>query len=192
MTRKPLVALPIAITLASAIILVPARGLQEQQPQPDCKTFDAVVQGALPTPHRFAPTDTWGGFVYASLGGETLIGGLSGNDGTQHGQGAAVTFTGGVYKVCFGTGTAWSGPSDCANSFTYETPQSSGVWPADGWLGIYRATAKIASGTGRFASASGNLTIPAGPFITWPDTTSPLKVRGRWNGQIIGQVCGVR
>ena len=191
MARKALAASPILITLASAVVLIPARGSQEQPPQPDCKAFHALVQGVLPTPNPFAPTDTWGGLVYASLGGESLIGGLSGNDGTLHGEGAAVTFTGGVYKVCFGTGTAWGGASDCANSFTYDV-QGSAVWPTADSLGTYRATATITGGTGRFASASGHLTIPAGPFITWPDETSPIKLKGRWNGELSGQVCGVR
>jgi hypothetical protein len=94
--------------------------------------------------------------------------------------------------VCFGTGPAWGGASDCANSFTYEIPEGSAVWPTADSLGSYRATARIAGGTGRFASASGSLTIPPGPFITWPDETSPIKVRGRWNGVMSGQVCGAQ
>jgi hypothetical protein len=192
MRRIRLAALPRVVTLASAVILIPAQGYQEQQAQVDCRTFHAVVQGALPTPTPFAPTDTWGGPIYASLGGESLIGGVSGNDGTQHGEGAAVTFTGGVYKVCFGAGSAWGGASDCANGFTYEVPEAQVVWPTADWLGSYRATARIAGGTGRFARASGQLTIPAGSFITWPDETSPIKLRGRWNGAMSGQVCGVQ
>ena len=50
-------------------------------------------------------------------------------------------------------------------------------------------TARIVTGTGRFAAASGNLNI-VGPAIAWPDN-NPICALGRWNGQIRGKVCGI-
>ena len=81
----------------------------------------------------------------------------------------------------------------CNDSFTYEV--SNAVWgfrPGKGGLGNYQGnTAAIVGGTGRFASASGNLNV-AGPFLVWPDDNSLFGVSGRWNGEISGSLCGVQ
>jgi hypothetical protein len=189
MKRKSIVALTFVFALAFAAVLLPVPGSQAQVQQ-GCKTFHAIVQGTLPSPNPFASTDTWGGPVHASLAGEFLSGGISGNDGTQYGQGAFSILKDGVYKICFASGAVWGGPSDCSSSFTYHVPQAFVVWPTANWLGSYKSTADIVKGTGRFLSASGHLNIPAGPFILWPDNNS-IGVSGRWNGEIDGEICGV-
>jgi hypothetical protein len=123
-----------------------------------------------------SPTDTWGGPVYASLGGEFLLGYMGGNDGDIAGHGVIGQARGGVYKVCFG---------DCTDSFTYEV--SNAVFPfPPGKVGVgyYKGnTAKIVKGTGRFELASGNLNVTA-PFIVWEGG-------GRGSGEISGAICGV-
>jgi hypothetical protein len=187
MKRKSTIALTFVVALAFAAVLLPVPGLQAQA-QHGCKAFHGIVQGSLPSSNQFAPADTWGGPVYASLAGESLSGGLSGNDGTQSGQGTVSVFRNGEYKVCFGTSGAWlGGQGDC---FTYEVPHAVVIWPAANWLGSYKATANIVKGTNRFASASGHLEI-AGPFILWTDAGSPFGVSGRWNAELSGSICGV-
>ena len=190
MIRKSVVALTFVFVLAFAAVLLPVPGSQAQS-RPGCKGLHGIVQGTLPSANPFATTDTWGGPVFASLAGEYLSGGLSGNDGTQYGQGPVSILKGGVYKVCFGSGPVWGGPSDCLDSFTYEVPQAVVIWPATNWLGSYKATVNITSGTHRFASASGHLEV-AGPFILWTDANSPFGVSGRWNGELNGSICGVQ
>jgi hypothetical protein len=192
MIRKSIVTSTFVFVLAIAAILLPVPGSQAQaQAQQGCKAFHGMVQGTLPSANQFAPTDTWGGPVFTSVAGEFLSGGLSGSDGTQYGQGAVSFLKGGVYKVCFASGPVWGGPSDCLDSFTYEVPQALVVWPAANWLGSYKATVNIVSGTHRFASASGHLEV-AGPFILWTDANSPFGVSGRWNGELNGSICGVQ
>jgi len=190
MRRKSVVAVTLVFALALAAVLLPVP-VSQAQAQQGCKVFYGMVQGSLPTSNQFAATDTWGGPVWASMAGEFLSGGLSGNDGTQYGQGALSILKGGMYKICFGTSAVWGGPNDCLDSFTYEVPQAFVIWPATNWAGNYKATAKIVSGTHRFASASGQLNI-AGPFILWTDANSPFGVSGRWNGEFSGSVCGVQ
>jgi len=186
--RKSIVALTVGFAVAFATVLLPVPTSQAQA-QHGCKAFHGIVQGSLPTPNQFAATDTWGGPVYTSLAGEFLSGGMSGNDGTQFGQGAVSILRDGVYKVCFGASGAWlGGQGDC---FSYEVPHAVVIWPAANWLGSYRATANIVKGTGRFASASGQLDV-AGPFILWPDANSPFGVDGRWDGEFNGSICGVQ
>jgi len=192
MIRTSVVVLTSVFALASAAILFPVPSVHGPGQQQGCKVFNAIIQGSLPTANQFASSDTWGGPVYASLGGESLSGGISGNDGTQAGQGAVSVLKDGVYKICFGpSGAAWGGPNDCLDSLTYEVPHAVVIWPAENWLGSYKATANIIRGTHRFASASGHLDV-AGPFILWTDAESPFGVSGRWNGEIVGSVCGIQ
>jgi hypothetical protein len=81
----------------------------------------------------------------------------------------------------------------CTDSFTYEVSQA--VFPSPpgkGGLGRYNGnTAKIIRGTGRFQNASGNLN-DTGPYIAWPDGASPIGFSGRWNGEVSGNICGIR
>jgi hypothetical protein len=187
MKRKSVVALTFVFALAFALVLL----IVPVQAQQSCKAFHAFVQGSLPTSNQFAPTDTWGGPIFVNLGGDFLQGGLSGNDGTEHPHGPVSIFKGGQYKLCLTSAAAWGGPNDCSDSFTYEVPRAVVIWPAGKLLGSYKATANVANGTGRFASASGQLEIE-GPFILWTDPNSPFGVSGRWNGEFKGRVCGVQ
>jgi hypothetical protein len=193
MKRKSVVALTFVFALALALVLpiVPGSQVQAQQSWQSCKAFHAFVQGSLPTSNQFEPTDTWGGPIFVNLDGEFLQGGLSGNDGTEHPHGPVSIFRGGKYRVCLTSGPAWGGPNDCSDSFTYKVPKAVVIWPAGKLLGSYKATANVVKGTGRFASASGNLEIE-GPFILWTDPNSPFGVSGRWNGEFSGSVCGVQ
>ncbi len=156
-----------------------------------CVAFQAIVQATLPTSTPLAATDIWGGPLYGSLGGELLLGILSGNDGSATGHGKIGQGRGGAYTV--GTGCAPGPLYVCTDSFTYEV--SNAVWPAPpGKIGFGHYignTATIVSGTGRFQNASGNLNI-SGPFIAWEDSNSPLGVYGRWNSEISGTVCGIQ
>jgi hypothetical protein len=190
MKRKSVVALTFVFTVAFAAVLLPVASSQVQA-QRSCKAFHALEQFSLPTTNQFAPTDTWGGPIFVNLGGEFLQGGLSGNDGTEYPHGPISIFKGGEYKACLTSAPAWGGPNDCSDSFTYKVPRAFVIWPAGKSLGTYKATANIVKGTGRFASASGQLEIE-GPFILWTDPNSPYGVSGRGNVDLSGRICGVQ
>ncbi len=187
--KRNVTALIFAIALVGVVLLPVSRS--QAQVRHTCKPFHAMAQGILPTPNQFEPTDTWGGTVYGTLDGGFLQGGLSGNDGTAYGDDKVSIFRGGRYTVCFASGPVWGGPSDCADSFTYEA-QAVVVWPTANLLGSYKAHAKIVKGTGRFAAATGYLKIAEGPFILWSDASSPFGVFGRWNGEFSGSICGIQ
>jgi len=189
MRLKKVLAFTFVFSLAFAAILLPVAG-STVQAQDRCKAFHGFVQGALPTPNRFAASDTWGGPIFGNLDTEFLQGGISGSDGTEYPHGPISIFKNGEYKVCLTPAITWGGPSDCLDSFTYRA-QALVIWPAGESLGTYKATAKIVKGTHRFASASGHLEI-AGPFIVWADPNSVFEVSGRWNAEVNGKVCGVR
>ena len=191
MKRKSVITLIFVFALALALVLLIVPGSQAQARQ-SCKAFHAFVQGRLPTPNQFEPTDVWGGSFFANLEGEFLQGGLSGNDGTEHPSGSVSVFTGGRYKVCLTSKAAWGGASDCSDSFTYNVPRAVVIWPDGKFLGSYQAVANIVKGTGRFASASGQLEIAPGPFILWTDPSSRFGVSGRWSDEFSGRLCGVQ
>ncbi len=192
MKRKSVIALTFVLAFAAGAFLLLALGPQAQAQQ-GCTEIRGIIQGTLPTPYPLAPgTDVWGGRVYASLGGEFLIGIMSGNDGgaSQHGGRE------GLYQVYLCTPTlpgALDFPPACPDSFTYEVANSVfGFVPGKVGLGDYKGnTAKIISGTGRFSGASGNLNV-AGPYLLWPDSASPWGIYGRWNGELSGSICGVQ
>ena len=190
MKTKSFVAVTFVFALAMTVLFLPVAG-STVQAHDKCKAFHALVQGVLPTPNPFEPaTDTWGGTIFGNLDTEFLQGGISGNDGTEYPHGPISIFKDGLYKACLTTASAWGGPSDCLDSFSYK-PQAVVIWPAGESLGSYKATAKIVQGTHRFASASGNLEL-SGPFIVWPDTNSVFGVSGRWIAEINGKICGVQ
>jgi hypothetical protein len=198
MRRASKSAVTLVGAMAFAAFLLPvasSRAQAQSQPQSDCKIFTGMVQGTLPSPYQFDKTDTWGGPLHATLDGELLMGGLSGNDGKKEGTGAVTLHRNGLYKVCFGAsffGMKWGGPSDCYHSFSYKVPVAIASWPNVNLLGMYRAVvAEIVPGTGKFQAASGHLHI-VGPFITWSDAGSPIKVSGRWSGELNGTICGVQ
>jgi hypothetical protein len=188
MKKRTVLALTCIFALAFAAILLTVASSQAQAQQ-SCKAFHAFVQGNLPTTNPFAPTDTWGGPIFLNFDGEFLQGGLSGNDGTEYPHGPVSIFKGGEYKLCLTSAAAWGGPNECSDSFTYKVPQAIVIWPAGKSLGSYKATANVVKGTGRFASASGQLEIE-GPFILWTDPNSIFGVSGRWNGEFSGRICG--
>ena len=99
---------------------------------------------------------------------------------------------GGAYKACFAaSGAPWGGPTDCTDSFTFNVPYAFVTWPTTNFLGIYDASTNVGQGTGRFASATGRLSV-TGPFFVWPDTSSPFGVSGAWNATVSGYLCGVQ
>lgn len=188
---KHVVVLTFVLAFAGGGLFLLAVG-PEAQAQQACAEFRGVVQATLPTSYPILDTDVWGGPVYASLGGDILIGGMSGNDGdaSQHGA------RGGRYRLDLCPPPVPGlpiFPLSCADSFTYEVTNAVfGFAPGKAGLGDYKGnSAKIVSGTGKFLGASGNLNV-AGPYILWPDSSSPFTVRGRWNGELSGSVCGVR
>jgi hypothetical protein len=191
MKLRSVIAFTFVFVVAFAVILLPVAGAPVQA-NGGCKTFHAFAQGTLPTSNQFANTDVWGGAFLVNLDGEVLHGGFSGNDGKEYPSGPVSVFRGGEYKACLTSAPSWGGPSDCLDSFTYKVPQAVVIWPAGKFLGSYQATANIVKGTHRFATASGQLEIFAGPFIVWNDPNSVFGVSGRWNGEFGGRICGVQ
>ncbi len=176
MRRKTILALIFVFAVAVTAFLVPALGPRAQAQQA-CTEFRAVGQATLPSPHPLLPTDTWGGDVYGSLGGEFLSGIFSGNDGNTWDHGVGSTGKSGFYTFVFGSDT-----------FTMEVHAAFRFAPGKVGLGEYRGAAKIVQGTGRFENASGNLDW-AGPFIVW--TPDGENYYGRYNAEIRGNICGV-
>ncbi len=189
MKSKCVIALKFVFTLAfTAVVLSVASSPAHAQ---RCEAFRGFTDLNLPTTNQFAPTDTWGGPIYINLDGEFLQGGVSGNDGTEDPHGPVSIFDGGEYKVCLTSAAAWGGPDDCLDSFTYRVPHAGVIWPTGKFLGSYKATANIVRGSGKFASASGQLDL-AGPFIVWPNSDSVFGVSGRGNLDLSGTICGVK
>ena len=145
----------------------------------NCQAFRAIIRGTYPTPVQLREGDVWGGEIWASLGGqELLFGQFAGNDGTESGHGMMVSVRGGSYKYDFGAN----------GSFTTEVHAVGTFPPGKIMFGYYMGAAKIAQGTGRFQSASGNIQV-AGPFIGW--TFDGVNFEARWNAEISGTVCNV-
>ena len=191
MKGKSVVALTLLLAAAVGAFLLLTLGPQAKAQQ-SCMNIRGIVQATLPSSYPLAPdTDVWGGPVFATLGGEPLLGGISGNDGgeSQHGG------RGGLYQVYLCSPDlpgAFSFPPACQDSFTYGVANSVfGFAPGKVGLGEYKGnTAKIISGTGRFQGVSGHLNV-AGPYILWNDSSSVFGVSGRWNGEFNGSICGI-
>lgn len=190
MKRNGVIAL-LALAAGSVLLFVlgPQAGAQQT-----CREIRGIIQATLPSSYQLMPaTDIWGGPVFATLGGESLVGGMSGNDGGEFRHGGR----GGQYQVYLCAADLFPGslllPPACPDSFTYEVATSVfGFAPGKVGLGDYKGnTAKVISGTGRFLGASGTLNI-AGPYILWNDNNSPFGVSGRWNGEFSGKICGVQ
>ena len=178
MTRKPTIFVTFVFAVAVAAWLLPAAA----QAQQGCTEFRAIGQGTLFSPYDLVDgPDVWGGEVYGSLGGEFLSGIFSGNDGTAYQHGVSTVGTNGTYKFVFGS-----------DSFTMNV--SHAAWPfppGNVGLGEYRGTAKIVQGTGRFATAAGNLEWK-GPFIVFAPETPGEMPHGHFNADITGFICGVQ
>ena len=194
MKRKSMIALTLALASAAGAFLLLALG-PPAQAQQNGTEIRGIIQATLPSSYPLDPVnDVWGGPVYATLGGEFLVGGISGNDrdASQHGA------RGGRYQVYLCPTSLLPNnihypPAACPDSFTYEVANSVfGFVPGKVGLGAYKGnSAKIVSGTGRFQGASGNLNL-AGPYILFSDPTSPWGISGRWNGEFSGTIYGAR
>ncbi len=169
--------------------------------QNGCVAFRAVTQAQVPTDLTLnTPANVWGGGAYASLGApgaqkasnnEALFGAFSGQDSATYTPGVDLrerTFggmaTGGSYTFAFGDANA--DPSTYVDRFTVTLGRA--VWnvgPGQS-IGDYMASGTITSGSGRFASASGNLTIH-GPF--WFSNALGI---GRWTPEVDGTICGMK
>ena len=155
--------------------------------QPSCKSFLAVSHAVLPTSTRLAETDTWGGPLYANMGGEFLGPNtvLSGNDGeeTWYEDGTVGVGKGGLYTIC-------TDYPACLDTITYQVPLAVFPAPPDN-LAMYTGyNITVTKGTGKFASATGTLSV-RGPANAWLDEASPFGVSGRWSAEISGTICGV-
>jgi hypothetical protein len=193
MQGRSLIALTLLLALATGAFILLALSPQIGA-QPSCTEIRGISQATLPTSYPLAPdADVWGGPIYTTVGGEPLVGGMSGNDGSGSQHGAK----GGQYQVYLCSTELlpanFTLPPACQDSFTFQVANSVfGFTPGKVGLGDYKGnTAKIISGTGRFAGASGNLNI-AGPYILWSDSASPFGVSGRWNSELSGSICGIR
>jgi hypothetical protein len=170
----------------------------QAQAQSGCLSFEAIAQAVLPSSTPLAATDTWGGPLYVMLGevlqGTTSI--LSGNDGDETWHAHMGSGKGGVYTVginCIapyqpGNSTQFY---SCQHTLTYEVPHAVFPMPPGkaGLMSYSGNTAKIVRGTGKFASASGNLNV-RGPAIAWP--VSETQFEGRWVPEISGKVCDIQ
>ena len=160
------------------------------QGQSGCRPFQAIAQATLPSSTPVGLTrDVWGGPVYGMLGEEFVFGLMSGHDGVRESNASIGQKRDGSYMVGFNCQLGADGKYTCQHTFTYEVANA--VYTQPPGFGRYSGNAaKIVSGTGRFRFATGNLNIN-GPFIAWPDATSPLKASGRWNPELSGFICGV-
>jgi hypothetical protein len=177
--------LGLAFAVAVGTLLWPGPPSVQAQPS-GCKSFQAIAQETLPTSTPLADKDVWGGPLFGMLGADLFVGVTSGNDGDEKWHGANGQGRVGSYTVC-------ADYPDCRDTFTYLAKNSVFTSPP-GKNGIGRYvgnSATIVGGTGKFQYASGNLNV-AGPFIVWPDTTSPFSFSGRWNGEISGTICGIQ
>jgi hypothetical protein len=175
------------VALSIVTLLWPTTAVQAN---PGCKSFQAIAQASVPS---FTPLglvkDVWGGPLYGMLGDEFLVGVFSGNDGVRESNANIGQKRGGSYTMGFGCqGSA--GIYVCTDTITYEVANAV-YTPPPGFGRYIGNAAKIVSGTGRFQLASGNVNV-SGPFIAWPDNSSPFKLSGRWNPEISGFVCGIQ
>lgn len=120
MRRKSISALIFSVAIAVVGLFMPTV-VPRGEAQSGCTPFEAIVQANLPSPlPMVSQEDSWGGPIYATLGGEFLAGNISGNEvGSVHGTIGMGKDT--VYKACFGQ------IGDCTHSFTYEAKNA--VWP---------------------------------------------------------------
>lgn len=158
---------------------VPVRGLAQQE----LFNFNYILRW---DPVTHMPLDPWAGPVQIVLGNnEVLTGIVSENDGTiadpQHGNA--------------GQGRGGSMLFDFGHDGTFLVRNANAVWPGtprfagvNFGLMYFKAEGAIESGTGRFATAKGNITFD-GPAVAWNADVFPPS--GRFNNNISGNVCGV-
>ena len=146
--------------------------------QNKCQEFRAVSQ------MQFGAG--WWGPTFATLDGEVLITPPSAPPteiafppGTAHGV-VGMDYRGAKYLYDFGNG----------DSFVLES-KSRAVYPHPSGkigMGYYRATYMVVEGKGRFAGASG-VVSESGPYLLWTDSSQPVGLGGRYNGEFNGSVC---
>jgi hypothetical protein len=179
--------------LNRSLMLMLAAGLilaTNVQGQNNCLAVRAVGQAYLGFEKPLNENDIWGGGTYMTLGGQEFLEGIfSGQDGTDvwNGQNDLMgKGKGGAYTFAFNKREDGS----YADSFT--TAVTNAVFPnAPGKVGFgyYHGAHKIASGTGRFKSASGDLVV-AGTYVVFP-WAGATAFGGRWNPDIYGKICNV-
>ena len=160
----------------------------QTETQSNCKVFVGIAHASLPSSTPIADTDTWGGPLYATIGSDFLgtKAVLTGNDGeeTWYEQDMLGVGKGGAYTVCTDYPT-------CSNSFTYTVPFAVFPGPPDSLMTYTGYGITIVKGTGRFAGASGSLSVK-GPANAWADDASPFGASGKWSSEITGSICGIQ
>ncbi len=178
--------------------------------QTACKAFRAITQAQYPTTLALnTPLNIWGGDVFASLGApgakkmaEALIGAFSGQDADDYATDSRTRTFGGMglngsYTFAFGNPNT---PGIYTDSFTLRLGRA--VWnmgPGQN-VGDYQASGEIASGSGRFLNATGNLTVHGAFFFTlvpnpdWDgtDPNTQFLEFGRWIPEVSGTICGAK
>ncbi len=170
--------------------------------QGGCVAFRAITQAQWPSPYQnlnMPLLDVWGGTVFASLGTPGaqkaaigLVGVFSGADADNYETDVRPrTFGGmglhGAYTFAFGDpGQPWDTYTD---KFTVTLGRA--VWNMGPGqvVGDYQASGQITAGTGRFAGATGSLTIQGPAFDV---VLSPELEIARWTPEIAGTICGVK
>jgi hypothetical protein len=154
-----------------------------------CQVFRAVVSAQVPSPYTgLNPPDIWGGSVFASLGSPgaqepavPLVGAFSGADGEEDQRKFGGMAMNGAYTLAFGDPSQpWESYED---KFTIALGRA--VWnirPGQN-IGDYQASGRITKGQGRFAGATGTVTIH-GPFFF-----NLALFLVRWNPEINGTIC---
>lgn len=192
--KLPVRSLIVVIAIA-AFTLIISINTGSTHAQDSCKTFDAIGQLIIPTTNPLVAGNKWGGNVYVKMGDEYLQGLISGDDGLtvrKHNLGHA---TGGLYTIGFNCvapapgQTVWT----CTDTIKLEVPNSI-FGPGAPIFDQYQGNSGyFDGGTGRFASATGDITF-SGPYIVWntglvPPAGPPRT--GRFNPELNGNICGV-
>ncbi len=187
------------LLLAAALLVAQAPAAAAQD---NCQTLRAITQAQALSPYQGlnAPLlDIWGGTVFASLGVPgarkaplALVGVFSGADADDYqtdakGRGFGGMGLHGSYTFAFGDPAQdWHTYAD-----TFTITLGRAVWNVGPGqvVGDYQASGQISHGTGRFAGATGSLTIHGAFFDA---VFSPDIEYARWVPEVDGSICGVK
>lgn len=190
-----------SLLVVALLVVVMTASAPAASAQSGCVAFRAITQAQWPSPYQNLNVplpDVWGGAVFASLGtpgahsaAAGLPGVFSGADADNYDTDArARTFGGmglhGAYTFAFGDpDQPWDTYID---KFTVTLGRA--VWNMGPGqvVGDYQASGQITAGTGRFAGATGTMTIQ-GPFFDAVFSTSEI---ARWTPEVTGTICGVK
>ncbi len=156
--------------------------------QNNCAPIRAIAQEHLldfnsPDWQGGYPGAPWVGPVQLILGDdEVLVGKLSENDGTAGPKNGIGQDRGGFFFFDFGVHGTFMMQSD--NSVFPNLPKFASV----AGTGTFHAQGPVNNGTGRFASATGNL-VTEGVFLAWNLDQFPPSAR--FNNTITGRLCSV-